>query len=213
MFLSKHPDKSCSFLAFPLSDKAAKGRSAGIKGLEIHLFGALFGYAAARILGPVEMDWLNQSSYILDTALCILRCSEATCLAVLRCRSRSTACAWFTPMALATGPPLSFGDFVLLDLLSEHRIWFPESARANLHHPGLASRMQTVSDVGETRGRLPVMAPLPRFNLIFSSRLGSTVSAFVTDSFCNLGKLNVASIRTAVLAGGRFSLSGRRPAQ
>ena len=38
--------------------------------------------------------------------------------------------------------------------------------------------------------------------LIFMARLGSTVAAFVTDSLSDSGKLSVACIRTAVLAGG-----------
>ncbi|CAE7512573.1 RHAG [Symbiodinium natans] len=119
-------------VGFSLSTRVLHGRSAGIKGLEIHLFGALFGYAAARILGPVEMDWLNQSSYILDL------------LSLL-----GTLCFWIC------FPSIEFGF-------------------QNQH------------------ARICIILAL----------LGSTVSAFVTDSFCNLGKLNVASIRTAVLAGG-----------
>ena len=38
--------------------------------------------------------------------------------------------------------------------------------------------------------------------LIFVIRLGSTVAAFVADSLCDSGKMSVACIRTAVLAGG-----------
>ena len=30
-------------------------------GLEVFLFGAFFGLAAARVLGPAEMSWLNRS--------------------------------------------------------------------------------------------------------------------------------------------------------
>ncbi|CAE7674488.1 RHAG [Symbiodinium pilosum] len=102
-------------------------------GLEIHLFGAFFGYSAARVLGPCEMDWLNQSSYVLDLLSLV-----------------GTLCFW---------------------------VCFPsiDSLGAQTQHAHITMVL---------------------------ALLGSTVAAFAIDSFCHSGKLEVASIRAAVLAGG-----------
>ncbi|CAE7369638.1 RHAG [Symbiodinium microadriaticum] len=104
----------------------------GLEGLQIHLFGALFGYSAACLLGPFEMDWLHQGSYGLDLVSLL-----------------GTLCFW---------------------------ICFPSI--------GYGSRTQHAHII------------------VVLALLGSTVAAFVADSLCDSGKMSVACIRTAVLAGG-----------
>eukprot|EP00439_Symbiodinium_sp_Y106_P012629 s287_g1.t2 len=113
-------------------DRVPQGHLDGLDGLEIHLFGALFGYSAACLLGPFEMDWLHQGSYGLDLVSLL-----------------GTLCFW---------------------------ICFPNI--------GYGSRTQHAHII------------------VVLALLGSTVAAFVTDSLSDSGKLSVACIRTAVLAGG-----------